>query len=92
MCREPTDKRGVVLTNMDPAAIQHHLTQAERHAAEGRQLVARQEALIAELDRDGHDATGARKVLEILQDTQMLHEADVQRLIEELQAASQPLG
>ncbi len=75
---------------MDPSEIQQYLEQAERHAAEGRQLVARQEALVAELDRDGHDTDAARKVLETLRETQSLHEADVRRLLEELEAVSRP--
>jgi hypothetical protein len=51
---------------MDPGAIRQHLAQAERHAAEGRRLIARQEALIASLHRRGHDAANTRKVLDAL--------------------------
>jgi hypothetical protein len=76
---------------MDPAALQRHLAQAERHAAEGRRLVARQETLIADSHQRGHDTTGARKVLDTLRDPQAIHEYDVRRLRDELDAASQPL-
>ena len=75
---------------MDPAAVQRHLAQAERHAAEGRRLVARQEALIADWHQRGHDTTDARKVLDTLSDTQAIHEDDARRLRDELDAASQP--
>jgi hypothetical protein len=69
---------------MDRTTLQQHLAQAERHAAEGRRHLARQEALVAELDRDGHDTTEARKVLATLRATQTLHEEDVGRLLGEL--------
>jgi uncharacterized protein (UPF0335 family) len=66
------------------------IAQAERHAVEGRRLIARQEALIASLHRRGHDAANTRKVLDALKDTQAIHEDDVRRLRDELDAASQP--
>jgi hypothetical protein len=56
---------------MDPATTQQHLEQAQRHAAEGKRLVARQEAVVAELDRGGHNAIDARKVLDTLRDTEI---------------------
>ena len=61
-----------------------HLAQAERHAAEGRRHLARQEELIARLDQHGHDTTDARNVLSTLRTTQALHEADVERILGEL--------
>ncbi|MHC2465553.1 hypothetical protein [Bradyrhizobium embrapense] len=69
---------------MDRVILEQHLALAERHAAQGRQHVARQENLIAELDRDGHDTTEARKVLDTLRITQALHEQDVERILGEL--------
>ena len=77
---------------MDPMTIRQHLEQAERRAAEGRRLVEHQEALLAGLDRDGHDTKAVRKVLDALRETQALHVQDVRRLLEELEAASQPLA
>ena len=77
---------------MNPAELQQHLAQAERYAAEVKRLIARQEGLFANLAKDGHDTTDARKVLETLRDTQAIHDADVRRLLEALQAASQPVA
>ena len=69
---------------MDRAILKQHLAQAERNATRGKQHVARQEGMIAELDRDGHDTTEARKVLVTLRQTQVLHEQEVERLLREL--------
>jgi len=69
---------------MDRAILKEHLAQAERHASRGKQHLARQEEIIAELDRDGHDTTEARKVLATLRQTQVLHEQEVERLLREL--------
>jgi hypothetical protein len=65
--------------------LQEHLALAERHAMQGREQLTRQERLIAELDRDGHDTAEAIKVLATLRQTQTLHEQDVQRLLRELE-------
>jgi hypothetical protein len=70
---------------MDRAMLQQHLAQAEQHAALGQNHITKQESLIAELDRDGHDTTEARKVLATLRDTQKLHEQSVERIIAELE-------
>lgn len=43
--------------------LQEHLAIAERHIALGVKLLAKQEALIAELERHSHDTKGARDVL-----------------------------
>jgi len=50
------------------------LQQVERHVAEGRSHIAKQVAIIAALERDGHDSATAKKVLAILQKTQQMHE------------------
>jgi len=44
---------------MERARLLQRLAQTERHVAEGKRHPARQEALIAELDQDGHDITDA---------------------------------
>ncbi len=69
---------------MQRAALQHDLAQAERHVARGGRHLARQEAIIAELDRDGHDTTEALKMLATMRATQALHEQDVRRLLKQL--------
>jgi hypothetical protein len=63
---------------MDRVILREHLALAERHASEGRQRITEQA-------RDGHDTTGARKVLATLRDTQALHEEDVKRTLKELE-------
>ncbi len=89
-CATRTLTKDAALFVMDSVMIQQQFAQAERRAVGGRQLVARQERLITELDRDGHDTAAARKVLATLKEAQALHEQDVDRLREELRAASQP--
>lgn len=61
-----------------------HLALAERHILEGEQRLLRQQELIAELDRDGHDTGQARIVLTTLQDTQFLHYQDRELILSEL--------
>jgi hypothetical protein len=68
----------------DRTATLRHLAQAEHHAAEGKRHLARQEQLVAELDRDGLDTAGALNVLATLRETQTLHEQDVERLLAKL--------
>jgi hypothetical protein len=70
---------------MDRAVLLQHLAQAERHVAEGEQHLLRQEELIAELDRDGHDTEKARVILDTLRETQALHLQDRDRIMRELE-------
>jgi hypothetical protein len=48
---------------MDPGELQEHLAQAQRHVEEGEGHVARQLAIVAELERDGHDTRQAVQLL-----------------------------
>lgn len=50
----------------------------------GVKLLAKQEALIAELDRHSHDTKGARNVLATMVETQSLHIDDRDRILSEL--------
>jgi hypothetical protein len=61
--------------------LQQHLAQAERHMAQGVVHLARQRALITELDRAGHNTEEARAILESLMETQLLHQQDRERLL-----------
>lgn len=70
---------------MDRAALQEHLAQAQRHAAQGEIHITRQESIIADLDHNGQDTAKAREVLATLRDAQLNHEQDVERLLKELQ-------
>ena len=64
--------------------LHDHLAIAERHIAEGAKLLAKQEALILELDRHHHDIEGALAVLATLRVTQSLHIDDRDRILREL--------
>jgi len=65
--------------------LQEHLAIAERHIAGGVKLLAKQEALIAELERHHHDTEGARAVLTTMRETQFLHIDDRDRILRELE-------
>jgi hypothetical protein len=61
-----------------------HLAQTERHVAEGKQQVARQREIVAELERDGHNAAAARDLLRLFEEMQAMHIADRDRILEDL--------
>jgi hypothetical protein len=60
--------------------LKRHLTKAEEQVAIAAQNVARQRELVAQLERDGHDASQAQKMLEQFLEQQALHIADRDRL------------
>jgi hypothetical protein len=70
---------------MDRAMLHKHLAIAERHVAEGVKLLAKQEALILELDRHHHHIGGAVAVLATMRVTQSLHIDDRDRILRELE-------
>lgn len=61
-----------------------HLALAERHIAEGKRTIARQEQLVAELDRDGHDTAMAMALLREFQVSLAAHIEHRDRLRAEL--------
>src|SRR5262245_13299714 len=68
----PTHAKGLqhfASTAMDEAMERAHLAEADRHIAEAQQRIARQESLIEELGRDGHDTARSRDLLRLLQET-----------------------
>jgi Spy/CpxP family protein refolding chaperone len=69
---------------MDRATILNHLAQAERHVNMGAQHVSSQLSLIERMQRDGHDVTAARQLLEQFEEIQALHIVDRDRLRAEL--------
>lgn len=73
---------------MDQNIVRQHLVETERHIARGVVHLARQEALIAELEQDGHDAEAARAILATFRQTQALHQQDHERLVQEARMAS----
>ena len=66
------------------ALVQEHLELAKRHVEQGRDHVARQAELAAKLQRDGHDAGDAQRLLRQFEDMLALHIADRDRLQAEL--------
>ena len=70
---------------IDRGTLLEHLAQAERHVAQGEAHIGRQEALVVELDRDGHDTKNALALLVALRDIQTQHILNVERLLKQLQ-------
>ena len=69
---------------MDRDILERHLARVEERVAIGATNIARQRELIAELERDGHDASQAKQMLAQFLDLQAMHIADRDRLIKEL--------
>jgi hypothetical protein len=69
---------------MDRQMVLDHLALAERHIAQGKITIERQQTLIAELEQGGHDTTLSRELLSQFLLTQMSHEEDRKRLQREL--------
>jgi hypothetical protein len=61
-----------------------HLEETDRHIAVGREHIARQREIINELDREGHDTSAAKQLLETFLETQAAHEDNRRMLLEEL--------
>jgi hypothetical protein len=80
-----------IATTMRHRRTEDRLSMARRHVAEGEERVARQEILIAELDRDGHPelAVEARELLATLQTSLRLQRDDLS-LIESVSRGSSP--
>jgi hypothetical protein len=69
---------------MDREILEEHLAQADRHVEEGWGHLDRQRKVIAELERDGHGAREARRLLHQFEEMQAMHIADRDRLRQEL--------
>jgi hypothetical protein len=69
---------------MDRDSLLDLLAKVERHIALGQTHLARQELLIAKLDRDGHDTTDAFILLDTLREAQELHKAGRERILRKL--------
>jgi hypothetical protein len=52
--------------------------------ASGRRAIVRQRELILDLERDGHEAGEARRLLAIFENLQTVHVAERDRLLKEL--------
>ena len=74
---------------VDRAFLVNALHQAQKHIEMSDRHIARQTELVAELDRDGHDTTMARKLLAKFQDLRQRHIETQNRLMNQL-AADRP--
>ena len=71
---------------MDRTLVLEHLAQTERHVAQGVERLAKQEAIVTDLERDGHDTKWAEVLLATMRETHSLHLQDRERLLNELAA------
>jgi hypothetical protein len=69
---------------MDKSMLVEHLALAERHVAESEGVVRRQQHLIARLERDGHETSMAKELLQEFERSLQFHRDDLQRIREEL--------
>ena len=65
---------------MDRALEEEHLRKAKADIAEARARIERQQALVARLERDGHDTATAKSLLQTMHETLAVME-EHQRLI-----------
>jgi hypothetical protein len=72
---------------MDTQTVLEHLAPAGAMSPKARSTSPRQKALIAELDRDGHDIQDARAILATMLETQQLHMEGPGRILRELSSA-----
>ena len=70
--------------DMDVMKGVRRLVEAERHVEQGKELVRKQCEIIEQLKRDGHDSSVASDVLHTLEQSQMIHIADRDRIREQL--------
>jgi hypothetical protein len=73
---------------MDRGMILEHLAIALRLVSEGERYIAQQHEIIASLERDGLDASGAKAVLLRFEELQSMHVADRDRRKKELGESS----
>ena len=85
-CATPITRLAVGIIGMDEHVIEQHLTQAEAHAALGERHVARQRAIVAELERTGLDSTAARELLATFETGLHQHLENCARLRVELES------
>ena len=69
---------------MDRRHLEMLLNQAKRHVTAGENGLARQRAVVDELERDGHDSALARKLLVTFENLQAMHVEEAERLTAQL--------
>ncbi len=77
---------------MDRIMLLEYLEMAKRHVAQGERHIAEQTLLLAELERDGHDADEARRLLKNFEDAQRMHIEHLDRLLVKLDALGTAQG
>ena len=66
---------------MDRNEIEQHLVIAEQRVSDGARHIDHQLRIIKDLERDGHDATRARQVLQTMETAQVMHDQERDRLV-----------
>jgi hypothetical protein len=69
---------------VDRQSKQLELLMVLRHVEQGERLVHEQESRIADMDRRGHDTAEAKRLLNLLRDTQDKHTDHRTRLFQEM--------
>jgi hypothetical protein len=75
-------------TMRDRAMILEHLEQARRHVAEGEWHIALQRESVADRERDGHDTSMSKQLLDQFKQICALYVAECDQLEKELDEAS----
>jgi hypothetical protein len=75
---------------MDRAVLEQHLTLGRSHIALGKEHLLQQHAVIRELEEAGQDTTLAANLLRTLEQSQVMHIADVDRLEKKLAELDEP--
>jgi hypothetical protein len=71
-------------TMPDRAMTLEHLEQARRHVAEGERHIAHEREIIAEKERDGHDTSTSKQLLDQFEQIYAMYVAERDRLEKEL--------
>ena len=77
---------------MARSTIRDHLAQARQYVEQGREHIARQRAVIARLEGQGHDATQARNTLALFEAMQARHVADCEKLEKAWEGNAEPFS
>lgn len=64
--------------------ILQHFQEAERHVDESAARISKYERMVAELERDGHDATMTKELLNTLRKSQVLLERSLEFIRDDL--------
>lgn len=71
---------------MDDGQMRGHMEEMERRVADAERLANQQRALVAALERNGHDVAEARRLLRVLEERLALEEGDRDRMRRDLAA------